>query len=210
MSEHDLEDDEIEYLTEEEIAAALSVSNFSTKYYVYFEENGDISSISNERKTDRSNFLEFEHSEVEQFLTGKENYLQYKLSLMDKDTPALIKKSEYEYYTKSVFTPIDYPSDSETKLRVVWNGTDSTWEFSLSDDYKERLRRLGLTTKLMFFVSLDKNVNFVIRTILVDMHQLVYNSKVVVPFAIKEENEKKLIALSTKKFFDSYGLTVYE
>ena len=42
------------------------------------------------------------------------------------------------------------------------------------------------------------------------MQQLIYSPKVVVPFLMDIEKNKSAIAVSTKKFFDSYGLTVYE
>jgi len=205
----EFEDDEIEYLSEEDLAATLAVSTFSNVYYVYFEENGDISSVSNEKKEGKMNFLEFDYQDVEQFITGTESIINYRLSLMDKDTPALVEKGQHLFDSnKSIFTPIDL-KDTGT-LMITWNHKDCQWEFSLDEEYKDRLRSLGLTTTLLFFIALDKNVNFLIRTIKVDMRQLTSTPKVIVPFHHDSERDLNTISVSSKKFFDSYGLVAYE
>lgn len=203
-------DDEIEYLSEEDLAKTIAVSNFSNVYYVYFEENGDISSVSNEKKEGRTNFLEFDYRDVEQFITGTESIINYRLSLMDKDTPALVEKGQHLFDSnKSIFTPIEV-KDSNSTLTIVWNHYNSQWEFELETSYRDKLRTLGLNTTLSFFIALDRNVNFLVRTIKIDMRQLTTTPKVVVPFTTEAERDLSTISISSKRFFDSYGLVAHE
>lgn len=207
----EFDDDEIEYLSEEDLAKTVAVSKFSNAYYVYFEENGDISSVSNEKKEGRTNFLEFDYSDVEQFITGTENIINYRLSLMDKDTPALVEKSQNLFDSnKSIFTPIEVKDTANSTLTIVWNYKDSQWEFNLEPTYKDKLRTLGLNTTLSFFIALDRNVNFLVRTIRIDMRELTTTPTVVVPFLTDAERDLTTISVSSKRFFDSYGLVTHE
>jgi hypothetical protein len=205
------EDDEIEYLTEEEISQAIAVSNFSNIYYVYFDTTGEILSISNERNVARiDSFLEIEYERVEKFISNTETLSDYKISLLD-EKPTLVKKTQESVYKTNIFKMIDPTVTESTMLVVRWEKLKSRWVFSLRESYKKQLRDLGLSSKLLFFVTMDSNVNLLVRSIEIDLKELIGSpAGISIPFSSKFENNVKLINIGTRRFFDSYGLLINE
>lgn len=202
-----VEDDEIEYLTEEEIAQAQAVSNFSSIYFVYFDSAGEILSISNERDVNSTaSYIEIEYDRVEKFLLNKAPISNYKVSLLEENKPTLIKKTQESVYKTNIFNMIDPFVNDSTMLIVKWN--TSGWNFSIRESYKKQLKDLGLSSKLLFFVTLDTNVNLLVRSIEIDLKQLISVDSISVPFVSKFENNINDINISTRRFFDSYGLVV--
>jgi hypothetical protein len=205
------EDDEIEYLTEEEISQAIAVSNFSNIYYVYFDTAGEILSISNERSVARTDsFLEIEYERVEKFISNTETLSDYKISLLD-EKPTLVKKTQESVYKTNIFKMIDPTVTESTMLVVRWEKSKSRWVFSLRESYKKQLRDLGLSSKLLFFVTMNSNVNLLVRSIEIDLKELIGSpAGISIPFSSKFENNVKLINIGTRRFFDSYGLLINE
>ncbi len=204
----EIEDDEIEYLTEEEIARALAVSSFSSIYYVYFDSTGEILSISNERDINSTaSFIEIEYERVEKFLSNKALFSNYKVSLLEENKPTLVKKTQESVYKTNIFKMIDPVVKDSTMLIVHWNLDH--WNFSIRESYKKQLKDLGLSSKLLFFVTLDSNVNLLVRTIELDLKDLINSTDgISIPFISTIENKIKDINLSTRRFFDSYGLVI--
>jgi hypothetical protein len=205
------EDDEIEYLTEEEISQAIAVSNFSNIYYVYFDTAGEILSISNERSVSRTDsFLEIEYERVEKFISNTETLSDYKISLLD-EKPTLVKKTQESVYKTNIFKMIDPTVTESTMLVVRWEKSKSRWVFSLRESYKKQLRDLGLSSRLLFFVTMNSNVNLLVRSIEIDLKELIGSpAGISIPFSSKFENNLKLINIGTRRFFDSYGLLINE
>lgn len=206
-----VEDEEFEYLSEEEIEKAKSVSVFSNIFYVYFDESGEILTITNEKKQDSTHgFLELEHKRVEKFLEGRENFSNYKVSLVDKTTPALVKKTQESVYTTNVFKVIDRVVDKDTVLVVEWDKGNKSWNFYIQDEYQKQLSELGLSASLLFFVTLNDNINFLVRKMPIDLKELVRLKTISIPFISEAELDVSRLSLSTRKFFDTYGLVVNE
>lgn len=212
MTEIDhLEDEEFEYLSEEEIEKAKAVSTFSNIFYVYFDESGEIITITNEKRQDsKYNVLELEHKRVEKFLEGRENFSNYKVSLVDKTTPALVKKTQESVYTTNVFKVVDRTVDNDTVLVIKWDNSIKSWVFYIQDEYQKQLTELGLSASLLFFITLNSNVNFLVREICIDLRELVRLKSIIVPFSFNVEHDVSKLSVSTRKFFDSYGLIVNE
>jgi hypothetical protein len=102
---------------------------------------------------------------------------------------------------------IDLGITESTMLIVRWD--KDAWNFAIRESYKKQLKDLGLSSKLLFFVTLDTNVNLLVRSIEIDLKELINSTEgVSVPFVSKFENKIKDINLSTRRFFDSYGLLV--
>ena len=203
-----VEDDEIEYLTEEEISQALAVSSFSSIYFVYFDTTGEILSISNERDVNNTaSYIEIEYERVEKFLSNKVPFSNYKISLLEENKPTLVKKTQESVYKTNIFKMIE-PVVSESTMLIV-NWSNGQWNFSIRESYKQQLKDLGLSSKLLFFVTLDTNVNLLVRTIEIDLKELINSTEgISVPFISKFESSINDINLSTRRFFDSYGLVI--
>lgn len=201
--------DEIEYLSEEEIAKALAPR--PNLYYVYFNENGDIDAITNEkREFSKLNFIEFDYKRVEKFFKGGENFINYKVSLADKDTPTIVKKTEDAGINTNFLMLISNKPTANTTMIVEWNKNLKSWIFKIDEDYKLQLKDLGLNAQLFFFITLKTNQNFLIRTISINIKDLIGPDAFVVKWETASEENYSKLAMATRKFFDSYGIQANE
>lgn len=201
-------EDEIEYLSEEQLASVTT--SLPNLYYVYFTEQGSIDAITNEKRSSSPHsFIEVEYKRVERFLVGKENFIDYIVSLVDKDTPVLVKKTEDAGANTNLLVNIDKCSTDNT-LNVEWNTTTKSWVFYIAEEYKSQFKDLGLSSQLLFFVTLRSNSNFLVNSISIDMKDLINSKSITVPWKSKAEENISNISVSTRRFFDSYGIQVHE
>lgn len=198
-------DEEIEYLSEEDILKATS--NPVELFYVYFDETGTIYGIFPGPNTDSiHNFITVEYKRVEKFILGSENTSNYIVSLVDKDTPLIVKRTEDAAENTNLLISIDAMSNSNTTLNVKWDLENKQWCFYINPEFKEQFKSLGLITPLLFFITEQRNANFLLNSISINLQELLSSDQITVPWAsVTEENFDK-VAVSTKRFFDSYGL----
>jgi hypothetical protein len=201
--------DDIEYLSEEFLASIDQPT--SNLYYVYFDETGKIDSITNERKVNSIfNFIEVEYKRVEKLVTGKENFINYVVSLADKDTPVLVKKTEDAGANTNLLININQQSLPDTTLNVVWNPVTKSWIFYMNELYKNQFASLGLSSQLLFFITMKSNANFLVNSINIDMKELIKSNSIELPWKSKAEENFSNVSVSTKRFFDSYGIQINE
>lgn len=196
--------EEIEELTEEELARMLNPS--PAVYYVYFDDNGNVDAITNEKRVESSfNVAEVSYTTAEMFLTGKANFINYKLSLSNKNTYVFVKKMEESDVGLNTLGVISEKPTDETSCIVEWNKNSKEWQLYLQGDNVST----KLTANLVFYISLI-NKNFLVRTIKLDTNDFANNQRVTIPFSTSIESDISKITVSTRKFFDSYGLIVNE
>jgi hypothetical protein len=201
--------DEIEYLTDEQLASIAGIVD--NLYYVYFTQGGKIDAITNEKRENSPlNFIKVEYNRIEKFLVGKENYTEYVVSLIDKDTPVIVKSSESISANTHWLLKINEPADDNTTLTVTWNSVNKSWNFAIDESSREQIKQIGLTAQLLFFISFIDNPNFLIRTISIDMLDISNSREIEIPWISSSEQEYYNIAVSTRRFFESYGILKYE
>lgn len=202
-------DDEIEYLSEEMLA--LIDTPILNLYYVYFDETGKIDSITNEKKLNSIlSFIEVEYKRVEKLLLGTENFINYVVSLADKDTPVLVKKTEDAGVNTNLLVSIDQISSENTTLNVKWDVNNKSWKFYVNPEYKNQFKDLGLSSQLLFFITVKNNSNFLVNSFSIDMKELIKSDSIVFPWKSVIEENFDNISISTKRFFDSYGIETNE
>jgi hypothetical protein len=201
--------DEIEYLTDEQLALINGVVD--NLYYVYFVDGGKIDAITNEKRENSTlNFIKVEYNRIDKFLVGGENFSDYIVSLIDKDTPVIVKLSEsISANTHWISKIIEVPDDNTT-LTVVWNSVNKTWKFSIDESSREQIKQIGLTAPLLFFITFSSNPNFLIRTISIDMLDISNSKEIEIPWISDSEQDYHSVAVSTRRFFESYGILKYE
>lgn len=197
--------EEFEELTEEELLKLLNPS--PTVYYVYFDNEGNIDAITNEKRVETHfNVAEVSYDTAEIFLTGKANFINYRLTLSSNNSYVFVKKASDSDVGLNTLSMVERAPDGETACIVEWNGTEKTWRLYLQDG---SLTSTKLSVNLMFYVSLV-NKNFLVRAIKLDINELADGNAVTVPFTSDVELDVSKIRVSTRKFFDSYGLIVNE
>lgn len=200
------DDDEIEYLSEEEIAKATAPPA-PELFYVYFDETGTIQGIYPGCNTASTfNFITVDFKRIEKFIVGQENTLDYVVTLVDKDTPMIIKRVENAASNTNLLLPIELFFENDPTLNVAWDLKNKQWLFYIHSDIKSQFKNLGLITPLLFFITQRNNPNFLLNAIKIDMRDLLNNDAVKVSWVSSYEEDFENIAVSTKRFFDSYGL----
>lgn len=201
--------DEIEYLTDEQLASIDGI--IDNLYYVYFVDGGKIDAITNEKRENSTiNFIKVEFNRIEKFLVGKENFSEYIVSLIDKDTPVIVKSSESISANTHWLSKITEVPNDNTTLTVVWNSVNKTWKFSIDESSRTQIKQIGLTAPLLFFITFSNNPNFLIRTINIDMLDISNSKEIEIPWISDPEQDYHSIAVSTRRFFESYGILKYE
>jgi hypothetical protein len=95
---------------------------------------------------------------------------------------------------------------SETDLVVTWNLPNRRWEFSVSKQCKDIIRKKGIFTNLSFFIMLETDYDFLIRTITVPTADLLRYDEYKVEFESNIETRIDKLSITAKKIFDKYGL----
>lgn len=204
-----IEDDETEYLTEEQLASLSAPP--PVIYYVYFTDAGKIDAITNEKRENTAlGYITSDYKRVEHFLTGTENFIDYVVSLADKDTPMIVKKTEDAGVNTNWLVTVHSPITDNTTLNIVWNSFNKSWDFSIQQSYQQHISTLNLNSQLLFFVTLRNNANFLVRTITIDMKELLDAKQIKVSWTSNAERDFSKLFVSTKRFFDSYGILKYE
>ena len=183
------------------------------KYYVYYDKKtGKLLSAGNEKDPNYEYGIEVEFEEIKSLLEGttrfKDFLVGYKRLADGSSKLAVVPNTEQGYTFKhNVFEWITEATPS-TECIVTWNGKDKCWEFSLSDKAKKIYKDSLLMPKLVFFVTLENDFDFLVRTIFLQAIDLLSSEKLTVPFDSNIEHKINKISISSKLVFKTYGLKI--
>jgi len=185
--------------------------NLPHKYYIYYnKKTGEILSVSNEKSSKYENGIEVEFADAEPFLTGQYQFKDFQIGYhKDSDKPTVLSTTnEFSGYSfnNKVFEWIT-ESKKNAECIVEWNLRDRVWNFSLSREFKNTYNSI-LASKLVFFVTLENDSDFLIRTIFIATQDLLTSDCVTVPFETDIETRLEKITISSKLVFKNYGLKV--
>jgi hypothetical protein len=185
------------------------------KYYLHYDKkSGAIRSVSNEPPQLDWDSIELSFEEYRSYVEGEKNPEDYIIGYakgVDGKTEITVMPVSNQVYgfRNNVFEWINQVPDADTELIVGWNGKDNTWAFNLSDKAKERVKN-GIINNTVFFVTLETDFDFLIRSIIINVKDLLEQDKIVIPFTSKLETQIDKISISSKIFFQSYGLKINE
>ena len=197
------EEDVVPY---ELLQAALQISNVPVLYKVYFDKDtGNILSITNEDNIEFTNSIEVEYDLVKEFFINNKSINDYKVIFVDQTTPAIVNKNTND---------VDIIMIEEVELTNNWNNTFTIenypilkkWGFQIRPDQKEILQKYNLNTAVEIFVVNPDDLNFLIRSIKVNLSDLLYNDKFFIAFNTEKELSNNKIFV--KKFFKTTGYQV--
>jgi hypothetical protein len=198
---------ENEYMSDEEFLKFWN-HKFIDQYRIYYDkENGDIISITNELASIPYENVEVEFATVERFLTGKDNFIFFRIEFDEEDAVKFVNKKESPVVFKSnIVEYIRAVENNEAILQVIW--TKKNWAFKINKEFLKHPRSKSLNSKINFFVTKENNINFLIRSIEIKIKDLIENEHVYIEFVSEEENHIEDIAMFTLPFFESYGMTI--
>ena len=182
-------------------------------YYAYYDKKtGNILSVTNEKTPIYTSGIKISYEEFDRFVSGKEKFTDFLIGHVrtpdNKSVLSIIPAPVQSYVVKNNILEwiTDFPS-VDTELVVTWDTSNRNWVFQVSDECKDRLL-LGLAPrKFIFFIMLKDDFDFLVRTIIIETHDLL-NGQVKLDFISKFEHDINNISIASNLFFESYGLKI--
>jgi hypothetical protein len=182
-----------------------------TDYYAYFDPLTDtILSVTNVRQSDFTHYAPITKDIHADLVSGK-------LSFDDCIIDRIIDSSgniEFKLITKQIFEEYNYRSLSwvkdsvtdSTEFVVEWNKNE--WIFYVTDIGRKSISGAQYDSTLLFFVILETDFDFLLRTISIRIHDVLKAGKINYNFESNIESNIKEISVATKSFFKNYGLKI--
>lgn len=181
------------------------------KFYAYYDKKtSTILCVSNEKNNSYENGIEISYDIFEKLVSGKEKFTDYKVDIITNDEGSylgLIPLYEQGYSFKNNLLKwiIQEPTD-DTDVIVEWDRIIKHWIFYTNKSGSQRISSGVVPSKLEFYVLLESDFDFIIRTIVIDTKELL--GKLYIPFESSFENDINKISIATKIVFNSYGLII--
>ena len=176
------------------------------QYYAYYDKTtGRICSITNEKSLIYKHFITINVDDYTKFCT--EEWLTEDYIVVAGKTLAALDGKSYDFKS-SIFEWITEPSTPDTDLSIAWNQVLQHWEFKLSKHAHKDILEMSTAGKVVFFVTLEHDFDFLVRTIAVNINDLVQVDKFIVPFESKLEMNIEKISISSVRIFKTYGLDI--
>jgi hypothetical protein len=184
-------------------------------YYVHYDnKSGEIFSVSNEKNLRYEFSLEVTAELAEPFINGTDRYTDYIVDYIKdsegKSALSLVSKFEnLNALRNNIFEQVLDTTNLDKKDFIVeWDKPNNRWAFYVNSSAKELLLKRGVTNNLVIFISLEADLNYLIRTIYIDTLKLATTEKIYEPFAYNLESDISKIVVASKLVFQSYGLKV--
>jgi hypothetical protein len=192
----------------------MALKKIVQKYYLHYDKKtGAITSVSNEKNEKDKYSCEVPFSEYKLFVEGfkktQDHIITYAKGVSGKTELSVVKITDslYEFKNKS-FEWINKQPKKNTELTIEWNNKNKQWKFMLSKSAKERLKDDLINPHTIFFITLKNDFDFLIRSIIFKVDDLINKDTISIPFDSEIENHIDKISISTKLFFHSYGLKI--
>lgn len=181
------------------------------KYYAYYAESGEIIGLSTQDIDGLSSRLEISERLYNKFSSREEqphNWIVNLVETQDKEAKLELIPKKYKGYSfkSNMFELIINEVTDDTELTVTWSAETKHWKFSFSDVGKRIMLAKRISVKnLVFFVVLENDFDFLIRTIILSVDSLLKEDQYF-PFESKLENQIDNISIVSRKVFETYGL----
>jgi hypothetical protein len=184
-------------------------------YYAYYNTLGEITAVSN-GLLDRSDlFLQISYEVFEQFVMCREQFKDWvvnrtKNSANEFGVEIVSKANQARTFRNNMFERIASTPTDDSEIIVHWDQYNKKWIFVMSNSARQRVYDNEIGTKnLSFFITYASSFNFLIRSVDIQISQLV-SDKVEIPFQSDKELKIENINLSTRHVFDNYALSVWK
>ena len=196
---------EIDELTPEQLEQALSVSIMPTCMFVYHDELGNITAISNE-KNDSLLHVEVPESKVIDFISGAKDFSKYKIDYFTFNKDDYKETSLIDIPTNLIYIVPFSKKEDKKDITIVHNKETKTWSFILNELGIEIVKKQNSNKPYRFYIIKDNNPQFLLSTIELTGTELLESPSV--PFKSKFEKHVKTVGVATMTEFNSYGLLV--
>ena len=197
--------DNIDKLTPEQLEKALAVSVMPTCMFVYYNESGNVTAISNE-KNDSLLYAEVPESKVVDFISGARDFSKYKIDYFTFNKDDHKEVSLVDIPTNVIYLVPFSKKEDDKNITIIHNKETKTWSFILDELGIDIVKTHNLYKPYRFYIIKDNNPQFLLSTIELTGEELLESPSVA--FKSKFENQVKTVGVATMKEFNSYGLLV--
>lgn len=180
-----------------------------TERYVYYNEEGEILSISNTKDED-SNYITVELEKVVNFLTGKESASSY-LVVYDTLIKQHVLKLKYQadenaFRINEDIYEIEQNTDQKPDLIITQDIKNKKWVFIVDDGLKTYLKsqKVAYNRVLNFSITRKNDPHDLYHLITIDFKKLIEQNSVEIPFKYQTEESNNNLSVYTTKRFENY------
>lgn len=180
-----------------------------TKKYVYFDEYGEITAISN-TNTQGGNYIEVENSEVIGILNGTEKINLYCVSYDTVYKKYILKnrfidENSFVSILDNIYEITNFKDDNYD-LKIIKNNKDHNWEFELHSAIKENINEKNVDNVgvLNYSITRKNDPHELFQFIQVSFKELVDQTVVKIPFDSQKIVDNDNISVYTMKKFQKY------
>lgn len=185
-----------------------------TEYFAHYDaSSGTIVSVNNHLDTSYSHSVKITYEQYSNLVSGVEQFTDYyigtEVNLQNVVTPALISKRPKvkKSFKSGMVMWADDQDDAE--ITIHWDEYNNKWLFLMSDSLRELLYNNRLSfNSVAFFICLNRDPNFLIRSISLDLNKLCVD-KIEVPFETSAEHVIDSIGIIPSNESVSCGLKVW-
>jgi hypothetical protein len=181
----------------------------SKQYYVYYDnKTKNILSVTNEEDPSYETGIKAEFNEIKNFLNGQWHFKDFLVDYIAGTSDlAIISTVDQSINFENNEFDLIVSKDEDAEFIVEYNIPNRSWYFQLDPVYKTTVKGV-FNSKMSFFVTLESDHDFLIRTITIDADQLLANYHICVPFEEPIEQDLSKISISTRMIFKNYKLKV--
>jgi hypothetical protein len=185
----------------------------SNERYVYYDESGEIVSISNSNDLS-GNYIVVSLDKVINFLTGKEStglYLVVYDTLIKQHLLKLKYQADEKYFSvKEDIFKIKKMLNQTPDLTVVRDIKNKKWTFKIDSGLKTYLesQKSAYNKKIQFSVTKNNDPHVLYRLIIIDFNDLVDKEIIELDFIYQSEAAIDDLCVYTTKSFETYSYEV--
>jgi len=189
-------------LTLEQLEQVKQLSYIHPNMYVYYNDFGNILSISNV-KDSAKDYLEVSEEKLKDFLLGKKDFGRYKIDYFKFNYENNLKdESSIDIANNLLYTIPLVGSEMLKDLTIIFDKTNKTWQFVLNDAGIQTVHQYSIDKIYSFFLVKDRDPHYLIETLQVTGNDLVNSIVLACNYT------PKIPSVTTMKQFNSYGILV--
>jgi hypothetical protein len=179
------------------------------KRYVYFDDTGNILSISNTIAA-AGNYIQVPDEEVEGLISGKEQMYHYQV-IFDTITKTYALRHKYNdedtvFNVNNQIHQIKRKKSHRPDIRVIQDLPKKQWKIMLDKGIRENFKEhsISIDKSLMFSITKYNDPHILERVIVLRLRELIKNYSIKIPFETKIELDPTALSVYTVKRLESY------
>jgi len=178
--------------------------NINQDRYVYFDENGEITKITNYKEDENTSFVKVDYKLVEKIMEGllpSFNFMViYDISIREYVVKPKISMTEFTYTVNDRIHEIK-KNLIDADLTIIQDIKNACWKFNINDSLRSQLlaQNISINTPLFFSITKKHNPHVLYRTIEVKFSEILEQLDFSVPFIYNDENTTTLSVYTIKK-----------